>query len=528
MKKSIFATIILSALLITSCSNAASSAQQPSSVAPSSEDSKSQSSSAAPSSAKVTSSSQATSSSKPTSSSVPASSSSAQSSDIPGGGNYLKKSVTVELEPSLAKPQVIDGETIPLSSYSLEFEYDDELFLTDAKKYNPDLSMLSLGATLASGLPDSGYAFFDEIEFTDVHEKDYYKEPSKDTMAYFLAHKVIDNYEVVTVALRGFNYGLEWANNLMIGNGDNHEGFDNCAPGIYSLLSRYITENVDKTKTLKLWINGYSRAGAMADLLSHYILTGDKFSVEQENMYVYTFEAPAALCEEYAIAYPNVHNIINKGDIVANIMPASYELYRCGTEYEIYNEDVSELVKDFDDNIDFPEFNIPEDNPMNAKNDVDVRDYILNSVFNSSNEDTTVTANTRDQYVNNYQDGLCGSIAYIFALSPATRSELLADLQALGTWEMIGVIGDATGESLANFMKPYLNKDNIEYDEEELVTNCAVLVKAIGSLGLSLLMMYAQEQYKPLITRLIDFHYPEVTYVLLQDAHRQQELIIEG
>ena len=556
MKKSILVSILLSAFVITGCGNPTTSSedkpssgepssqpasQQPSSVAQSSEASKAPSSSAAPSSAKGSSSSQATSSSKPTSStpapsssspassrptssSTPASSSAAPSSDIPGGGNYLKKEIYVHLEPGLAKPE--EGET--LDPYSLTFEYDDELFLTDAKEYNPDLSMLSLGASLATATYAQVMDFFGEMFFKDLMTEDFEEVPSKDTMAHLFAHKVIDDYDLVAVDLRGFNYGLEWANNFTIGYEGNHEGFELRAKEVYSHLKWYIENRVDKTKTLKLWIDGYSRAGSVANVLASKILTGNEISITQENMYVYTFEAPAPLSEENAIAYPNVHNIMNKGDIIANIMPASYGLYRCGTEYEIYNEDVSSLMKGFDRHIDFPEFDIAEDNAMGVKNDVELRDYILNSVYNSSNTDTTVTANTREQYVNNYQTGLSNAIGYIFGLKASTRSELLATLQGYDTWAMLSIIGDQSGQALADFIKPYLNKDNIEYDEEELVSNCAVLVKAIGNLFLSLLLIYSSEQYKPLFTRLIDFHYPEVTYVLLQDAHRQQELFIEG
>ena len=97
-------------------------------------------------------------------------------------------------------------------------------------------------------------------------------------------------------------------------------------------------------------------------------------------------------------------------------------------------------------------------------NDIEFRAKVINLVFNRPELADDVAANTREQYVNNYQDGLGAMIGYIFSLSEATRSALLKDLSDLGLGAL-SILGDSTGESFANFLKTYLDKDNVQYSE---------------------------------------------------------------
>lgn len=546
MKKHILLPILLSALVITGCGGTKSSevipggnvssapaSQEPSSAAPSSESSRTQSSSSASSSAKSSSSSQAVSSAK--SSSAPASSSQApsSSSQTPSSSatpsssqapSYLKKDITVKLDSFFKTPE--EGQTI--EPYDMAFKYDDEYFLNDAKEYDQGLSMLSLGATMALATEARGDAFFNDIQFKDVYKNDYDKEPTQDTIGYFMAHRVIDNNEVVTVSLRGYDYGLEWSNNLLLGEEGNHYGFDLRAQEVFVKLQSYIANKIDDSKTLKLWINGYSRGGSIANVLASYILESDEFIIDPTNVFVYTYEAPACLSEEHAIRYQNVHNIINKADIVANVIPEQYGLYRCGVDYEIYDENASSLMSAFDEEIIMPEFLLPEGGETEAKNDKEFCDYLLNSVYNCTiTDDETKLATTRKQYVENYQEGLSGAVGYLFALSAETRSKALADLQALGFWTLMSVMFDDTGVGLANFLKTYLDQDNVIYDDDALVAECAILVKGIGSVFATLLSLFiSQDDYKTPIMRLVSFHYSETVYVLLDHSHNDVAVVV--
>ena len=247
--------------------------------------------------------------------------SSTSSSDIPGGGEgeETAKEIEVEMDASLR------AEGSSTDPYNLTFTYDDKLFVESAKTYDKDLSMLSFASSVATATKERGTKFFSDINFENVTAHGYDAEPTKDSMGYFFAHKSIRDFELVAVGFRGFNYGLEWANNFTIGKTGNHEGFAARGQEAYQELQSYINTYA-KNKTLKLWINGYSRAGAVSHVLTSLILKGDKVNVTQDNMFVYTFEAPASLSEENALEYENVHNIINDVDLITYIPPESYGL----------------------------------------------------------------------------------------------------------------------------------------------------------------------------------------------------------
>ncbi|MBQ6731001.1 MAG: hypothetical protein IJR08_03735 [Bacilli bacterium] len=441
------------------------------------------------------------------------SSSSGSSEDIPGKDD----GIIVEMD-----PMIKSGEDV--KPYQLSFQYEDDYFNSSAKTYNEDLSMLSFGAAVATATKERGTKFFTDLSFENITPYSYDVDPTKDSIGYFLAHKTIGDYELVTAAFRGFNYGLEWTNNFIIGKTGDHEGFNARGEEVYQELQSYINTYA-KNKSLKLWINGYSRGGAISNVLSSLIFRNNKINVEQDNMFVYTFEAPASLSEENAVAYENVHNITNKADIIASIPPESYGLKRCGVDYEIYDANLSTLLKQFDEAIDHPEFVPMEESLLGQemKDDCDLHDWVLNSVFNveETSEDKTVYANTREQYVDNYQEGLSSAIGYVFGMKEATRDEVLTAIKDLG-FGVLGLLGDQTGKELADFIKPYLTKDGIAFEEEKLQSDCAVLVKAIGTLFLKTLMMYMMDDYSSNLTRLISMHYSETVYVLLKNAHNKQ------
>ena len=176
----------------------------------------------------------------PSSSSDSSSSTSGSSEDIPGEDD----GIIVEMD-----PMIKTGEDI--KPYQLSFQYEDDYFLSSSKTYSEDLSMLSYGATLATATKERGTKFFTDISFENITSHAYDSDPTKDSIGYFMAHKTIGNYELVTVAFRGYNYGLEWTNNFVIGKTGDHEGFMARGKEVYQDLQSYI-DTYAKNKTLKL------------------------------------------------------------------------------------------------------------------------------------------------------------------------------------------------------------------------------------------------------------------------------------
>ena len=96
------------------------------------------------------------------------------------------------------------------------------------------------------------------------------------------------------------------------------------------------------SKAAKIWVSGYSRAGAVANAL---VYNPSLLGVNNDAIYAYTFEAPASLDSSNCNEDINVHNVLNSGDVIAAVVPSNYNIGRCGTVYPIYDEDAANIVK---------------------------------------------------------------------------------------------------------------------------------------------------------------------------------------
>ena len=434
-----------------------------------------------------------------------------QSSGDQGGDptsqkQYLKKKVNVKME------ALLKGSAMP---YLVEFDYDDSLFLTDAEDYNKDLSLLSFGAAVSATYESWAKDFLRDCEFNDAlsHQMDI--EPTEDSLGYTLGHRTIDDSELFAVMVRGHEYKREWANNFIIGESGDHEGWTARTNELYSSLSSYVNQ-YKGGKTVKLWIVGYSRAGAISNMLGSKLLR-ESFGVTAKNMFVYTFEAPAGLSEEHAVEYKNIHNIVNSGDIVTYIPPTQYELHRAGVDFGIYDINFGTYVTQFDSTLSVPDWvpcNSSDFGGETISNDADLAQYLINDIF-SQKVSSVATAHNRATYVANYQSGLSYSVGLLLALSGSTRSALMNNIMSLA---MIMYM-ENDGQQLANSLKTYLDQDNVEYENDKLVEACAIFEKAFKNLFGTVINLYTSNTYKTNLTRILDMHYPEVTYVLLKNAH---------
>lgn len=527
-KKSLFLLLAIPALVLGACSDGDQSSSNitsnPSSELSSSSIEESSSSAIESSSSEEPSSS----ASREASSSSQASSSSSSQASSSSSSQASSSSSAPKFEPYQAKVNVELGPSINSERedpYNLEFTYDDNYFLKDAKAYDKDLSLLSFGSAIATESKEATVAFFNAGQFNDITPYGYESTPTADSVGYTLSHKNINGSELIAINVRGLSYGMEWQNNFLIGETGDHAGFIARANDIYQSIQSYITAKGIKN-TLKLWISGYSRGGAVSNALASVILRAENPIVAQSDMFVYTFEAPACLDTSNCIAYENVHNILNVNDLIPRVPPAKYGLGKCGVDYPIYDEDVSNIVKELDEDLVIPEFAQVESvdadsNTVTLHNDTELVDFIIDAVFNykAAEGQEGYTANTREEYYDNYQDDLGYMIGLIFALSPKTRSEMLGDLS--GTNMLIVISSD---EGMSNFLKGYLDKDSISYTEEKLLSACNLFRNALLTVFLKVVALYANESYRPSLMRLIDMHYPETVYALLVNAHAKADI----
>ena len=254
--------------------------------------------------------------------------------------------------------------------------YSDYYFRNRSIFYNVHLATLSVHMTKYSqnpGNPDSVddtdwyenqskrvHTFFDAIGFEKFQaNEDYYTRTTFDTIGLACASREItdgdDKYTVIACAVRSGGYFFEWENNVFLGTGENsdymHEGWYNAAVKEKAFIGDYIKKQ-NITGQIKLWMSGFSRGGAVtnltAGLLDNQLTLDDTetrnhvfegVSLQRENIYVYTFEAPqGANFNSKNVANPkdevfnNIFNIVNPNDPVTKVAMNDFGFTRFGID----------------------------------------------------------------------------------------------------------------------------------------------------------------------------------------------------
>ena len=168
---------------------------------------------------------------------------------------------------------------------------------------------------------------------------------SSDTIGTVIAHKTTEYGEVTAVVIRGGYYGLEWENTLNVGESGDASGIASAAEKVAGRIKAYEREH--GLSGSKLWISGYSRGGAAADLVGRYInehLT--EFGIKADDAYIYTFEAPSV--SESEAGYTNIRNVYVSDDIIPMFFPGSWGLHSSGTAERIEGNGADIRRKFFD------------------------------------------------------------------------------------------------------------------------------------------------------------------------------------
>ncbi|MCL2124960.1 MAG: VWA domain-containing protein [Oscillospiraceae bacterium] len=289
-----------------------------------------------------------------------------------------------------------------------EFLYYDDMFNHAATKYDHDLATMSLEIAMAafgtnrradSQGNDLPYGTDEEqaanviallgndpnaddprmrgLGFQDVTAVNYRPTPTTNSIAAVFGHKTIYNsggeYELVIIAVRGGEYKAEWGGDFLIGTGGTHESFETAKDYVVSRFSDYIdAEGLLDNENVKLWITGYSRGAAVANLVSAamndsassspFVLGRPNSSsaaqytretswkISKDNIYSYCFATPMSKIPGYKSTFPfidiyafvnfqteygNIFNVVNPSDIVSRVAPASWGYARYGVTKEL-------------------------------------------------------------------------------------------------------------------------------------------------------------------------------------------------
>lgn len=249
-----------------------------------------------------------------------------------------------------------------------DFYFDDAFFYKSNEVYHNDLAVMSLGLELTAfshpkydkqytaPLQNNERAENLKNAYSDLgfyhDEYYYYNTPLSDNsnkVAFSFARKEItngtDTDTLVAVVLRGGGYGAEWASNFYVENAGNSAGFNDAAERVLKELRKYLLIGNVKGE-VKLWIVGYSRAAATANILAHYInkdiqedgvLDESSRKISSANVYAYTFATPNGyrVADNDGTCDNNIMNVVSDNDLVPRVPLKQWGFSKYGRTYTI-------------------------------------------------------------------------------------------------------------------------------------------------------------------------------------------------
>lgn len=427
----------------------------------------------------------------------------------------------------------------PLKNATIHFRfkyYSDEYFENSSYTYNPSL------ATMSMYLAHSAYAsdnkdntkksenvkklllrcdFDEETYMTNsylIGGFDNENAPTTDSIGVAGASKPLGDYTLIAIAVRGGGYGKEWASNFTIGPTGQHQGFMTAKENVLDFINKFIIKNNISGK-IKIWITGFSRAAATANLTAAALDDGtakaiipaldETVSLSNDDLYAYCFETPAG--GDYkneilqAIEYTNIFNIINPNDPVPKVAPAAMGFGRYGIDKILpaaenmnqkdYDDAVKQMTKFYKElgqeyNVDTFEFKkvsiLKDKTPIYAKSN----NYIPQSIF--LDEFIDVLSNDyigdRYDYSNFYQMAL-REITSVFMGESKTKRDAattaLIENLSNGWNDILSTFiydGEETAyKEIYKILTKSLDEADIEYNKEGLEESVVALADILLS-----------------------------------------------
>ncbi|WP_394206294.1 VWA domain-containing protein [Lactococcus chungangensis] len=350
-----------------------------------------------------------------------------------------------------------------------QFHYSDDYFKASsdayqnkALPYNPSLATMSLNLELAAWASpnqknylfksDNAKILLTKLGFTHFEANDAFKlKPTKDSIGAVIAEKKLtvekEDYTLLALAIRGGGYEAEWASNVTLGTSGQHQGFHKASQDVLRFLENYIKTHDIKGK-IKLWLTGYSRGAATANLLAGELNSGRKLpqvELAPSDMYVFCFESPAGTLASFNPRNKkndNIINIVNPNDVVTKVAPEAKKF-----EFTRYGKDIllptSQLVGE-------TQYSLLRDRMLRELEKIEsldgyIQDHILKEYLDKVIG--TFTAEellNRNYYVQNHQESVRGLIAAFLAdsndkavVSVIELIKIIVDLKTTSVGELI-------------------------------------------------------------------------------------------
>lgn len=243
-----------------------------------------------------------------------------------------------------------DGDFEYLSSVTgkteeYNYSYDESWFYANSSIYQHGLAKMSIRLALAAARQSdvSVKKLFTQLEFENSQYE--FGTPGTDTIGYAIGSKNITNdsgekITLIAVAIRGGGYAQEWASNFTIGAASEHAGFAQAANTVTAAVDNYI-KKIGANTNIKIWITGYSRAAATANVAAQRLTTKANSKqiagLSADGNFTYCFECPRTVTTSDPSymhnSYKNIFNIVNYIDVVTKVAPADWGYSRYGITY---------------------------------------------------------------------------------------------------------------------------------------------------------------------------------------------------
>lgn len=213
--------------------------------------------------------------------------------------------------------------------------WDDAWFAGDAAVYRQELAEAAM-ALSAAAYTEGGVSVQSALKSLGFDRIRSYNYPlsaqSGGQTAYTFAVKTVKDSEgksakLAAIVIRGTGVYTEWAGNLNVGTGTEHEGFASARDELLKNLEEYLA---DLSGRVKFFITGHSRGGAAANLTAARLV--ERKAAEQGDIYAYTFAAPAVSTEAKTEGYENIFNIVRPDDLVTCVPLTQWGYWRYGVD----------------------------------------------------------------------------------------------------------------------------------------------------------------------------------------------------
>ncbi len=395
----------------------------------------------------------------------------------------------------------------------VDIPYRDSFFLKPNTVFNKELCLYALGSSITNRNKSTIGVFNTKSGFDNPYYSDTYDTDKIEEVAYCFSHRTIDDFEMINISINGFHYGMEFIDNFNIGNEPYHKAFNDRSIEVIDSLKNYI-DAYYKDKKVKVLVTGYSRAGAVANIVGKMLISEYDF-IDKDNIYVYTFEAPrGSVIDDNA--YPYIFNMVNNADIVTQILPESYGNERAGIDCSIYDSNVDYYIKMFNSNLSIPEFDVYS---SNYTNEIERTEYIISTLTKKA-ESSYKTLSTKEEFYENYQTSSMYFIELFFSLKDETIVSIMNTFQK--EVNSLSKFFNLKGEGkIYNMVKPIIELDGFKYDDEKLRSTCDDLSQLIfgpaNGLVSTVLVRYFSTKNLDSISRLGFHHDSLCSYILVSN-----------